>query len=103
MRIELVTEGGFAALPGLQKPVVLDCALLPADVAVDVTAQCNELVRELAAAPPAAATPTALRDARRYTVTVEADGRTSSFTASDTAMSAAFRHLLDLVRSHGRR
>jgi hypothetical protein len=99
MRIELVTEGGFAALPGLQKPVVLDCAVLPADVA----AQCGELVRELAAAPPPAAAPTALRDARRYTFKVEADGRTASFAASDTAMPPAFRHLLDLVRSHGRR
>lgn len=99
MRIELVTEGGFAALPGLQKPVVLDCAALPPDVA----AQCEELVRELTAAPPPSAAPAALRDARRYTVRVEADGRTSSFAASDTAMPAAFRRLLDLVRSHGRR
>jgi len=99
MRIEVVTEGGFAALPGLQKPLVLDCAGLPADVAT----QCDELVRELAAAPHATAAPAALRDGRRYRVKVESDGQALSLAASDTAMSPAFRALLDLARTHGKR
>lgn len=99
MRIEVVTEGGFAALPGLQKPLVLDCAGLPADVA----AQCGELVQELAAAPHVTAAPAALRDGRRYTIKVEWEGRTLSLAASDTAMSPAFRALLDLARTHGQR
>jgi len=99
MRIEVVTEGGFAALPGLHKPLVLDCAGLPADVA----AQCGELVRELAAAPHVTAAPAALRDGRRYTIKVETGGRMLSLAASDTAMSPAFRALLDLARAHGKR
>lgn len=99
MRIEVVTEGGFAALPGLQKPLVLDCAALPADVA----AQCGELVRELAAAPQVTAAPAALRDGRRYTIRIESDGQSLSLAASDTAMPPPFHALLDLARTHGRR
>lgn len=99
MRIEVVTEGGFAALPGLQKPLVLDCAGLAADVA----AQCGKLVHELAAAPHVTAAPAALRDGRRYTIKVESDGQPLTLAASDTAMSPAFRALLDLARAHGKR
>jgi hypothetical protein len=99
MRIEVVTEGGFAALPGLQKPLVLDCAGLPPDVA----AQCCTLVHELAAAPHASATPAALRDGRRYTISVDHGGRKLSLSASDTAMPSAFRALLELARTHGKR
>ena len=99
MRIEVVTEGGFAALPGLQKPLVLDCADLPAEVA----AQCGDLVHELAAAPHVTAAPAALRDGRRYTIRVETDGQTLSLATSDTAMSPAFRALLELARTHGKR
>lgn len=99
MRIEVVTEGGFAALPGLQKPLVLDCAALPADVAT----RCDELVHELAAAPHVTAAPAALRDGRRYTIKIETGGQTLALAASDTAMSPAFRALLDLARAHGTR
>lgn len=103
MRIEVVTEGGFAALPGLQRPLVLDCAGLPADVA----AQCDELVQALrhalAAAPHVTAAPAALRDGRRYTIQVDSEGQSLSLAASDTAMSPPFRALLDLARTHGRR
>jgi hypothetical protein len=99
MRIEVVTEGGFAALPGLQKPLVLDCDALPADVA----ARCRDLVRELAAVSHVSAAPAALRDGRRYTIRVESDGQPLSLAASDTAMSEAFRALLELARTHGKR
>ena len=97
MRIEVVTEGGFAALPGLQRPVVLDCAALPAGQA----AQCDTLVRELAADTAVRVAPAAMRDGRRYTLKIDDGGRTRTFTASDMAMSEAFRSLLALVRASG--
>jgi len=49
------------------------------------------------------AAPAALRDGRRYTIKVETGGRMLSLAASDTAMSPAFRALLDLARAHGKR
>lgn len=99
MRIELVTEGGFAALPGLQRPIVLDCAALPpAQVA-----EAERLAGELAAAPPAAAAATALRDARTYRLTVDGPEGPRVYTATDQAIAPAFAALLELVRTQGHR
>ncbi|WUR10892.1 protealysin inhibitor emfourin [[Empedobacter] haloabium] len=99
MRIELVTEGGFAAMPGLQRPFVLDCGSLPAAQA----AECERLARALATAPPAAAAPAALRDARRYRLAFVLDERPHVVAATDQAMSAEFDQLVQLVRQYGRR
>lgn len=99
MRIELVTDGGFAAMPGLKRPLVLDCATLPAAQA----AEAARLVRALAAAPPAQAAPATLRDARDYRLTVQDADGARSYTASDQAMAPAFEALLQLVRTLGHR
>lgn len=99
MRIELVTEGGFAALPGLNRPVLLDCATLPDAQA----AQCERLASELAAAAPAGPVPSALRDGRRYRMILHFDDRTVTYAAADMAMPPAFQELLQLLRAHGRR
>jgi hypothetical protein len=98
MRIELVTQGGFAALPGLNRPIVLDCAALPAAVA----AECEALASAVRAAGSQAA-PAALRDGRSYRLTITADGQAETYTAADQAMGASFERLLQLVRQHGHR
>lgn len=99
MRIELVTEGGFAALPGLKRPVVLDSATLPQAEA----AQCERLARELAAAPVSFAPPPAMRDGRRYRLTLHCGERPVTCVAADQAMSASFHALLQIVKAHGQR
>ncbi|WEF34382.1 protealysin inhibitor emfourin [Pseudoduganella chitinolytica] len=99
MRIELVTEGGFAALPGLNRPMVLDCATLPQAEA----AQCERLARELAAAPGPSAAPSALRDGRRYRLTLHFGERSVTCVAADQAMSGPFHELLQIVKAHGHR
>ena len=47
MRIELVTDGGFAAFPGLAAPIALDDAKLPADRRAELQRLLNELGAKL--------------------------------------------------------
>jgi len=98
MRIELTTEGGFAAVPGLQRPMRLDCAALSPEQA----AQCEALVRAVAA-EPVQAEPSAMRDGRRYTLRIDDGGRTLLFSATDMTMAPGYRGLLEFVRLHGAR
>jgi hypothetical protein len=105
VRIELTTEGGFVAAPGLEKPVVLESSDLPAD---ECTA-CEALVREAVADKASGDAPSTpvmrgqVRDGRSYHLKIDIDGRSYSLKASDLAMSPAYRELLKLVRTHGSR
>lgn len=101
MRIEVATEGGFVAAPGLAKPVVLDTATLPPDEA----AACEQLAREVVADADTsqAQPPPLMRDGRTYRMKVELDGREVALQAADGAMSHACRQLLKLVRARGSR
>src|SRR5687767_487826 len=73
MRVELLTEGGIAFFPGLNKPIVVDSADLP-------KAQASQLEKLIEDARffdlPAAsrAVPKGAADMRRYIITVE-DGK----------------------------
>jgi hypothetical protein len=99
MRVEVATEGGFVAAPGLAKPVVLDTATLPPDEA----AACEQLAREVVADAGQPRPQPLMRDGRSYRVKVELDGRSVSVNAADGAMSPACRQLVKLVRTHGTR
>lgn len=104
MHIELVTEGGFAALPGLARPVVLDEA--------HHAAACGCGRNELAALVEAAlaerqtvgigqAAPSSLPDARSYRMTIERNGQREVLVATDASVPPAFAALRDFVRKHG--
>jgi hypothetical protein len=108
MRIEVMTEGGFVSAPGLDKPIVLDSANLPAGECE----ACENLVREVMAGAGAAGAPAGaasapaqamMRDGRSYQMKIDFDNRSVSLDASDQAMSPAYRKLLKLVRSYGSR
>ena len=73
MRVELLTEGGIAFFPGLNKPVVLNSSDLPKEQATQLqqlvdSTRFFDLPTASRSLPPGAA------DMRRYTITVE-DGR----------------------------
>lgn len=101
MHIELVTEGGFAAIPGLNRPQVLDgAAAVPAvrdEVGALVQAALAEQRHSIARAP------SNYPDARRYQITVEQDGKREVLVACDAALPPAFDKLLQYLRQHGQR
>jgi len=101
MHIRLQIDGGFGYFPGLGEPVVVDTAdLSPSDAE-----KLESLVRqadffdrtdETAAAPPGAA------DLRRYTISVDGEGRSRTLEVVDPVDDPALRHLIDSVRDVGR-
>ncbi|MUI16409.1 hypothetical protein GJV26_28715 [Massilia dura] len=103
MRIELSTEGGFVAAPGLEKPVILDSGSLPPEQCE----ACEHLVREVVAgagnSPVQARAAAQVRDGRTYRMKIHLDHQSVSVDASDGAMSPAYRQLVKLVRTHGAR
>jgi emfourin len=81
VRITFKTSGGIAAIPGLSRPRTIDAEALPAEAR-------HELERLLAAAhffdlPTDAAARPGTPDARSYTITVEAAGRSHTVRRSE--------------------
>ena len=101
MRIELVIEGGFAAIPGLPRPTLLDAATAPAAVRDEVGALVNAALAEQR--NTVACKPCNFPDARRYHLTIVRDDRKDVLVGTDSAMPPALNKLLHYVREHGKR
>ena len=100
MRIDFRADGGFAALPGLNAPVSIECDALPPAR----EAQLRDLVRRAGFfsrpdAPPAPALP----DARSFTITVDDGARCRTITVHEPIRDSALRDLVDEVRSQARK
>jgi Emfourin len=97
MRIRLETEGGFAAFPGLNRPIEVDTAQLPAAEAAEL----DHLVDgarffeqpAITPAPPGAA------DYRQYTITVERPGRTHTVRVADPIGDSALAALVTRLQA----
>lgn len=98
MRIELVTDGGLAAFPGLAAPVKLDAAQLTADRGSEL----QRLVKLAVAEKPgqAAAKAAPVPDGRRYRISIQGDAQ-HELDAADPMVPPAFAALMDFVRAHG--
>ena len=95
MRVSLATHGGLAGVINSRRPArTVDSDGLPPQVA--------RRLRDLVAAAGTERRTAngAARDAMSYTVTVLDDGRQSTLTGSDAAMSPAFAELIDLIERH---
>lgn len=101
MHIELHTEGGFAAIPGLSRPVVLDDVAASAADCGTLNALVDAALEEQRRAP--ATTPHNFPDARSYRLSIERDGRHDWLSASDTQVPPAFKQLMQFVKQHGHR
>ena len=78
MRVELTIDGGFAYIPGLAKPIVLDGTQLDGSELAELRRLCDAA---LAAPNRGAEAPSAaLPDARRYRLTLEIDGERHEIT-----------------------
>lgn len=101
MRIELLTEGGFAAIPGLARPTVLDASQAEPAMRDELTALVEAALAEQR--NTVACTPSNFRDARRYQITIERDQARDVLVAADGALPPAFNKLLHYLRQHGQR
>lgn len=103
MRVELVTDGGFAAIPGLAKPVLLDAASLPPSQGVELKRLVAAALAEKAQRGQVkAAAP--VPDGRSYRLTiVEDDGARHQIEAGDPMLPPAFEALMEFARANGHR
>ena len=95
MRVELTIDGGFAFIPGLAKPIVLDDAQLSGEDSNNLRRLCQAALttpRQHAATPLAA-----LPDARRYRLTIEIDDQRHELVAADPITERAVAELIDFV------
>ncbi|SAL55822.1 hypothetical protein AWB73_06133 [Caballeronia turbans] len=100
MHAELTTDGGFAAFPGLARPVILDEGDLSAQDGAEF-ARLVAAARDEASAPgPRAAKP--VPDGRTYRINIDG-GDALRLKAADPAIPPAFAALMDFVKRHGHR
>jgi hypothetical protein len=95
MRIEFRMEGGFAALPGLAKPLTIECDTLPPDK----QAQWRDLLRraDFFARPEDPKSPPH-PDARTYTILVDDGANCRSITVHEPIRDPALRSLVEALR-----
>jgi len=101
MRVELTIDGGFAWIPGLAKPIVLDGARLAGSDLAELRRLCQAALAARNLHP--AAQLAALPDARRYQLTIDIDGERHDVTAADPVSQPAVAELIDFVRARGMR
>ena len=101
MRVELSTDGGFAAIPGLAKPVLLDAADLSPDHGAELKRLVEAAVAEKAQRGSVKAAP--VPDGRRYRITILGDGARNEIEAADPMIPPAFEALMEFARANGRR
>jgi hypothetical protein len=99
--INFESEGGFAHLPGLSRPLRIDTAELSPDQATQLEglvgrAHFFDQPPEVGGPAPGAA------DLRSYTITVADGGRTHTVRTSDALSDPALRDLVERLRTHPR-
>ncbi len=101
MRVELTIDGGFAYLPGLAKPMVVDTAHLSAAESAQLKRLCAAALAIAGhkAKPP----PATLYDARRYHLTIDIDGVKRDIDATDPVNDPALADLIGFVTTVSRR
>jgi hypothetical protein len=99
MRVKLIIDGGFAHIPGLAAPIVIDSAHLSAEEVAQLRRLCDEVS---AAGQDRAIAPT-IADGRRYRLTIETGESRRDLIAADPVDDPAIAHLIAFVQQRGRR
>ena len=101
LRVTLRIDGGFACLPGLAQPIVLDAAQLDAGDAAALRGLCDAAFE--AARTNVADGTAPIPDGRRYRATIEAGDARHEITAADPIADPAVAALIAFIEAHGRR
>jgi hypothetical protein len=101
MRVELTTDGGFADIPGLAAPMVVDSAHLAAEEAAQLQRLCDaaSAAAMQPATPPASPNP----DGRRYHLTIETAESPPELTRTDPSTHPAIAQKRAVVQQGGQR
>jgi hypothetical protein len=101
MRIQVEQDGGFAHIPGLAGPTVVDTESLPSDRAAELEAAVRRA--DFGAAASLAVTPApGSADQRTITVTIDGDGPSRRITVVEPIGDAGLRALVDRVLATAR-
>ncbi len=95
MKVKMSVDGGFAALPGLRKPVTVDAATL-------TPARRERLRKAVAAADFFAQKPGRARsapDARSYTIEIDDGARSHTLALAEPITDPALQALVDAIRA----
>jgi hypothetical protein len=101
MRVQLITDGGFAYMPGLASPVVVDSAHLSAEEAVQLQRLCE--AASATGQQQATSNATPVPDGRRYRLTIETADSRRELSAADPIDHPAVARLIAFVQQRGRR
>lgn len=101
MRIQFTREGGFAAFPGLSKPITIDTATLPRQVAAPLE-QLVESTQFFTRPAEINQPPAGAADYRQYTITVEDGGRRHTVRLTEPVTDPQLEALLDAVQAAAR-
>lgn len=101
MIINFQSEGGFAHLPGLSRPLRIDTAELPPKQA-DELEGLVERARFFEQPPTVGGPPPGAADLRSYTITVDDGSRIHTVQTSDALSDPDLRDLVERLRAHQR-
>lgn len=101
MRVELTTDGGFAHIPGLAKPVVVDSVQL-ADYDAEELRRLCDAVPDIAKHRDAPQ-PSPIPDGRSYRLTIESGDARRELAVADPIAHPAISALIAFVQKRGRR
>lgn len=97
MRLELAADGGFAALPGLRRPLSIDTDALPPEVA-DELRQLVESTRFFSL-PESVKAPAGAADYREYTITANDGDRSHTVRVPELSASPELLRLIERLQS----
>lgn len=100
MRVEVNIDGGFAAIPGLSKPITVDSADLSSDQRKELEGLVDAAFAEKARS--GTTKKVTVPDGRHYRITVQRGGSRDGVEADDPVTPPAFAALLDFVKANGR-
>lgn len=98
MQITLRTEGGLAAFPGLNRPITVDSAELPAPEATELV-RLVEQAKFFDRPAVASALPPGAADYREYTITVQDGDRQHTIRLADPVQDSDLQALLHFLRA----
>jgi hypothetical protein len=99
MHIELITDGGFAAIPGLAKPILLDATKLSPPLRGNLEDLVNSALSENASNTSLGHSP--VPDARHYRIIIKRNGVQDIIETSDPITSRSIQALIEFIQSNG--
>jgi hypothetical protein len=101
MRVELTTDGGFAAIPVLAKPILVDAANLSPELSGVLERLVDSALAEKV--PRGSGKRAPVPDGRHYRITIQRGDTRDEIEAADPMIPPAFAALMEFVRVNMRR